>query len=89
MSQARTKEEIPMIGCGVEIKRTTPGGRKISYKCGTFVGGRKVLCERCERVAEREYPQGWRGYPGDVCEHGVYVGGCGVDHICPRCEMEG
>jgi hypothetical protein len=25
----------------------------------------------------------WDGY----CKHGVYVGGCGVDLMCIRCEL--
>jgi len=43
---------------------------------------------RClnECALEAKYPQGWRDYPGDICGHGVYVGGCGVDHMCFKCE---
>lgn len=26
----------------------------------------------------------WDGY----CEHGVYVGGCGIDWMCPECEWD-
>ena len=22
----------------------------------------------------------------DYCKHGTYVGGCGIDYMCPRCE---
>jgi hypothetical protein len=25
-------------------------------------------------------------YDGDFCEHGVYVGGCGIDWMCSWCE---
>jgi hypothetical protein len=25
-------------------------------------------------------------YDGDHCEHGVYVGGCGIDWVCQWCE---
>lgn len=25
-------------------------------------------------------------YDGDFCEHGKYVGGCGIDHMCDWCE---
>lgn len=53
--------------------------------CGEWHGGR-YLCSRCQRVAELEYPQGWSYYPGDRCKHGVYVGGCGADYMCGRCE---
>jgi hypothetical protein len=34
-----------------------------------------------------EYPQGWQSYPGDICPHGRYVGGVGIDHMCGFCEM--
>jgi hypothetical protein len=43
-------------------------------------------CELCEPLYEKLYPQGWHYYPGDVCIHGVYVGGCGVDYMCAACE---
>lgn len=58
----------------------------IEVECGTYVGGRKVLCDRCTKDANHRYPQGWRAYPGDTCKHGVYVGGCGVDVMCGACE---
>jgi len=54
--------------------------------CGHYFGGRKLLCDDCYKEAERRYPQGWRGYPGDTCIHGVYTGGCGADYMCGRCE---
>jgi hypothetical protein len=44
-------------------------------------------CEECHPLYEVVYPQGWSYYPGDRCEHGVYVGGVGVDHMCHACEM--
>jgi hypothetical protein len=43
-------------------------------------------CFACEERLQQEYPQGWRYYPGDVCPHGVYVGGCGIDWMCGACE---
>jgi hypothetical protein len=43
-------------------------------------------CGYCRPLYEQRYPQGWQSYPGDVCPHGTYVGGCGVDHLCPACE---
>ena len=55
-------------------------------RCGDWDGGR-MLCSTHEDMAQALYPQGWRYYPGDVCEHGKYVGGCGVDLMCGRCEM--
>jgi hypothetical protein len=54
--------------------------------CGTWYGGEKLFCERCETKLHGIFPQGWRYYPGDVCQHGVYVGGCGADYMCGRCE---
>jgi hypothetical protein len=58
----------------------------VPIPCGTWNNG-KVLCDECTAYYEREYPQGWRYYPGDVCRHGMYVGGCGIDWICGACEM--
>lgn len=55
-------------------------------ECGTYFGGRQVLCRPCTEMAERKYPQGWVGYPGDVCPHGRYTGGNGADLICGACE---
>lgn len=59
-------------------------------ECGEYHprGHGKVFCSRCQRIMELEYPQGWSYYPGDVCKHGKYVGGCGVDIMCGRCEYE-
>ena len=56
------------------------------YPCGKWLGGVKRLCGPCTAKAEREFPQGWSGYPGDTCSHGVYVGGCGIDYMCGACE---
>lgn len=59
-------------GCGGEVE--------------VWSAGDMGYCDACLRRLEREYPQGWRYYPGDVCEHGCYVGGCGVDWMCGACE---
>ena len=40
-----------------------------------------------EKKLEKQYPQGWRYYPGDICKHGTYVGG-DYDCACARCELE-
>lgn len=59
-------------------------------KCGhwsVFDNGH-VHCDPCEKRMEKEYPQGWRYYPGDVCPHGKYTGGSGVDWMCGACESE-
>ncbi len=44
-------------------------------------------CEHCAPLYELRYPQGWSYYPGDVCEHGTYTGGSGIDYMCHPCEM--
>ncbi|HEY1292830.1 MAG TPA: hypothetical protein VGJ60_07125 [Chloroflexota bacterium] len=62
-------------------------GNAHEVSCGSWHGGERSLCEGCTARAERDYPQGWRGYPGDVCRHGTYVGGSGRDVLCGRCEM--
>lgn len=31
---------------------------------------------------------GYDNYDRDYCKHGIYVGGCGIDWICGRCENE-
>lgn len=46
-----------------------------------------AMCEIHKAQAERDYPQGWRHYPGDVCPHGKYVGGVGIDLMCGACEI--
>jgi hypothetical protein len=57
------------------------------YRCGDWDGGR-VLCDRHNAEYGRTYPQGWRHYPGDVCPHGKYTGGSGIDWMCGQCESE-
>lgn len=55
--------------------------------CGDQYRGEMVYCDPCEEQYERWYPQGWRYYPGDTCEHGKYTGGCGIDLMCMACEL--
>ena len=55
--------------------------------CGDTRHGERQYCDECMKELNEMYPQGWDYYPGDTCEHGVYVGGCGIDHMCHRCEM--
>ena len=56
--------------------------------CGEWqVGVGNVFCEKHLNEFKAEYPQGWNYYPGDVCKHGMYTGGCGVDWMCGPCEM--
>ena len=54
--------------------------------CGKTVAGVVQMCNECVAKYNKIYPQGWSYYPGDTCKHGVYVGGCGVDYMCPQCE---
>lgn len=42
-------------------------------------------CYGAKRVT-KDYPQGWASYPGDMCPHGMYTGGCGIDWMCGYCE---
>ena len=55
--------------------------------CGTWLRGSMALCDKHEQEALETYPQGWSYYPGDVCMHGQYVGGSGIDYMCHECEM--
>ena len=56
--------------------------------CGEWVTGQARYCTHCEAVLLKTYPQGWQSYAGDVCKHGTYIGGCGIDWMCGRCENE-
>jgi len=82
MTQPKCKNKLTVyVEHGYSIK-------KIEVKCGTWLRGYKELCLACTKQAEKDFPQGWKYYPGDVCEHGTYIGGCGIDHMCPMCENE-
>ena len=79
-----------MNGCGTTVEVPIARGydvRMIERTCGKWYGGEQLLCDRCVSAEEMRYPQGWRYRPGNVCRHGVYVGGVGVDYMCGRCEM--
>jgi|WetSurMetagenome_2_1015567.scaffolds.fasta_scaffold1149947_2 hypothetical protein len=65
---------------------TRRDGSAVKVVCGTWRGGEQVFCQTCETKLHAAFPQGWHYYPGDTCKHGVYVGGCGVDLMCGRCE---
>lgn len=54
---------------------------------GEYSNGEELTVKEYKRLI-KYYPQGWRYYAGDTCKHGVYVGGCGIDWMCGRCEME-
>ena len=64
------------------------GYKNVKMKCGdTGYGGEQILCDSCRDTADKEYPQGWRNTPGDICSHGNYVGdACGPDYLCGKCE---
>lgn len=55
-------------------------------KCGDSRAGVVQYCDECQAKNEEAYPQGWRYYAGDTCEHGKYVGGIAEDWMCPYCE---
>ena len=54
--------------------------------CGEWHDG-NVYCKPHYEWYNKLYPQGWRSYPGDVCRHGMYTGGSGIDWMCGQCEM--
>jgi hypothetical protein len=68
------------------VSVTTYSSFEVEVPCGAWYAGEKYLCNECERKARQAFPQGWRYTPGDVCPHGHYIGGCGPDYICGRCE---
>ncbi|MHA2046157.1 MAG: hypothetical protein ACW99G_15300 [Candidatus Thorarchaeota archaeon] len=70
---------------GVGVRRD---GTEIQVDCGKWYAGQREFCSDCVQEYLDKYPQGWRYYPGDVCQHGTYVGGCGVDHLCMACELD-
>lgn len=59
----------------------------VSVPCGEWYDGAQRFCDDHERLFEQDHPQGWAYYPGDVCIHGKYTGGCGPDLMCGYCEM--
>jgi len=66
------------------------GYREVESKCGsTGFNGEALMCDECFEKYSKEYPQGWKEVPGDVCKHGNYVGNDnGIDYICGECEMD-
>lgn len=61
-------------------------GTAVFVNCGSYSSGEKMLCADHQAKYEAMYPQGWRGYPGDICRHGMYTGGSGADLMCGYCE---
>ena len=67
------------------------GMKKVKSKCGnTGAYGEMLFCDSCEEEYAKQYPQGWRDIPGDICKHGNYIGNpaYGPDYICGECEDE-
>ena len=77
--------------CKKLFKTYIPSGyasKEITVKCGTpsYDGGIN-MCIECEEKLNKQFPQGWRETPGDICKHGNYVGDqYGPDYICGQCE---
>ena len=86
-----------MAGCNTPLTwYQVVGYREVAMDttCGTYqpdVYGsqRQRLCHDCESKARKQFPQGWKCYPGDTCVHGVYVGGVEFDYMCHICEGGG
>jgi|APSaa5957512622_1039677.scaffolds.fasta_scaffold22743_6 hypothetical protein len=77
--------------CKNEVLQMVPkryGYKEVYSRCGTTgMDGYRLMCDECYRELEKKYPQGWLETPGDLCEHGNYVGTPGgPDHICGKCE---
>ena len=76
------------LACRCQLKKQT---RKPCLKPSKYNGEscpNEEYCNNCREWWSYCYPQGWSYYAGDICEHGVYTGGCGIDWMCFRCEME-
>jgi len=75
------------MGCSVDVVYDyNRRGNEMVTQCGEW-RSRTILCKACLATAELRYPQGWSYYPGDVCKHGMYTGGSGIDWMCGPCEM--
>ena len=61
-------------------------GKNVEFTCGmTGPHGTVELCEECLTKANKNYPQGWRHHPGDICVHGTYLNP-NHDCCCGDCE---
>lgn len=98
MTDTLTWESLPKIGDGhpSNYERLVIAGQDdngdLEYEgeavpCGQWHNGANRYCDGHEALYEIEYPQGWSHYPGDICPHGMYTGGSGVDLMCIRCEL--
>lgn len=81
------------MGCGNKMTQLVPTKwhyKEVPATCGqTSIHGTELLCDECQEELSKQYPQGWRETPGDICRHGTYVGDAGgPDYICGKCEDE-
>ena len=84
------KNKVSIWGERFQNEDETYTYKELEMTCGSLnCNGERVLCDDCLSAAEKNYPQGWRYTPGDVCKHGNFVGGsCGPDYLCGLCESE-
>lgn len=54
----------------------------MSKSNGNYTTGRNRVAPKWKRQERDMYDRHQSGY----CPHGVYVGGCGIDWMCGRCE---
>ncbi len=77
--------------CENKVSVFVPRGysyKEIKMPCGsTSIDGGVNLCDTCLEKLNKQYPQGWRDVPGDICKHGNYIGDAGgPDYLCGQCE---
>ncbi|MBI9090749.1 MAG: hypothetical protein JEZ12_16145 [Desulfobacterium sp.] len=77
--------------CTNKVPQYVPRGfgfKKSYIPCGaTGINGETAICSECQNRLSRQYPQGWKHTPGDICKHGQFVGDAGgPDYICSECE---
>lgn len=61
---------------------TKLGKRDMSDEFATYQEYQEMLDDRDDRDDIPQNPD-----ESDLCPHGKYVGGCGIDHMCYWCEM--
>ncbi len=87
----KTNDGHPSLDYRLVFTNTTPDDednfRTVYVPCGEWFNGGNVFCAEHLELLRRDYPQGWQSYPGDVCRHGKYTGGVGVDLMCGPCEQ--
>ena len=80
------------MGCRNKMMQLVVSGysyKEVPATCGqTSIYGTELLCNECIKKFQKQYPQGWKETPGDICKHGTYVGNAGgPDYMCHKCEM--